>query len=184
MVEPRGEKSSKLEPAQRNRKTHPKRKPTALDASRIWTTCAIVRIDPPGARQHGPQIHPSAPRWIPCPSKVSEDRVWPGGRGLDSPSAVLKQQPRGWVGDQGLHDRGRPRLLAVHAGGVTKPRRDSRPSSNRDAGGVEATGGSVSALRGDEALAVFGSPCQALGAAVDLQGRFMKENVSRAPRFR
>jgi WD40 repeat protein/class 3 adenylate cyclase len=40
---------------------------------------------------------------------------------------------------------------------------------------VEAAGGSVIELRGDEALAVFGSPRQALAAAVDLQERFVEE---------
>jgi WD40 repeat protein/class 3 adenylate cyclase len=42
--------------------------------------------------------------------------------------------------------------------------------------GVEGAGGSVIELRGDEALAVFGSPRQALRAAVELQGRFVEES--------
>ncbi|MEA2461851.1 MAG: hypothetical protein QOH90_2028, partial [Actinomycetota bacterium] len=42
---------------------------------------------------------------------------------------------------------------------------------------VEAAGGSVIELRGDEALAVFGSPRQALKAAVDLQSRFLEESA-------
>jgi class 3 adenylate cyclase len=42
--------------------------------------------------------------------------------------------------------------------------------------GVEAAGGSVIELRGDEALAVFGSPRQALRAAIDLQERFIQES--------
>ncbi|MGK4302088.1 hypothetical protein ABU556_29990, partial [Klebsiella pneumoniae] len=41
--------------------------------------------------------------------------------------------------------------------------------------GVEGTGGSVIELRGDEALAVFTSPRQAIRAAVELQGRFVEE---------
>jgi len=44
--------------------------------------------------------------------------------------------------------------------------------------GVEARGGSVIELRGDEALAVFGSPRQALRSAMDLQLRFVEETVS------
>src|SRR2546430_9641182 len=41
--------------------------------------------------------------------------------------------------------------------------------------GVVARGGEVSGLRGDEALAVFGSARQALRAALDLQARFAQE---------
>jgi virginiamycin B lyase len=41
--------------------------------------------------------------------------------------------------------------------------------------GVEAFGGEVIELRGDEALAVFASPRQAVRAAVELQGRFAEE---------
>jgi WD40 repeat protein/class 3 adenylate cyclase len=41
--------------------------------------------------------------------------------------------------------------------------------------GVESAGGSVIELRGDEALAVFSSPRQALRAAIDLQARFVQE---------
>jgi YVTN family beta-propeller protein len=44
--------------------------------------------------------------------------------------------------------------------------------------GVEARGGSVTELRGDEALAVFASPRQALRAAMDLQVRFADETVA------
>ena len=44
--------------------------------------------------------------------------------------------------------------------------------------GVEARGGSVIELRGDEALAVFASPRQALRAAADLQTRFADETVA------
>jgi ABC-type transport system substrate-binding protein/class 3 adenylate cyclase len=44
--------------------------------------------------------------------------------------------------------------------------------------GVEARGGSVIELRGDEALAVFGSPRQAIRAAVDLQQRFADETIA------
>src|SRR5437660_3677676 len=44
--------------------------------------------------------------------------------------------------------------------------------------GVEGRGGSVIELRGDEALAVFGSPRQALRAAMDLQLRFVEETVA------
>jgi YVTN family beta-propeller protein len=44
--------------------------------------------------------------------------------------------------------------------------------------GVEARGGSVIELRGDEALAVFASPRQAIRAAVDLQRRFADETES------
>jgi YVTN family beta-propeller protein len=44
--------------------------------------------------------------------------------------------------------------------------------------GVEARGGSVIELRGDEALAVFGSPRQAIRAAVDLQQRFVDETLA------
>jgi YVTN family beta-propeller protein len=44
--------------------------------------------------------------------------------------------------------------------------------------GVEARGGSVIELRGDEALAVFASPRQALRAAMDLQVRFVDETVA------
>src|SRR2546423_15128352 len=40
--------------------------------------------------------------------------------------------------------------------------------------GVEGRGGSVIELRGDEALAVFGSPRQAIRAAVDLQRRLVE----------
>jgi YVTN family beta-propeller protein len=43
--------------------------------------------------------------------------------------------------------------------------------------GVEARGGSVIELRGDEALAVFASPRQAIRAAVDLQQRFVDETL-------
>jgi WD40 repeat protein/class 3 adenylate cyclase len=41
--------------------------------------------------------------------------------------------------------------------------------------GVESSGGSVIELRGDEALAVFSSPRQAIRAAVGLQSRFLEE---------
>src|SRR5438309_995738 len=41
--------------------------------------------------------------------------------------------------------------------------------------GVEARGGSVIELRGDEALAVFSSARQAIRAAVELQDRFVEE---------
>jgi YVTN family beta-propeller protein len=43
---------------------------------------------------------------------------------------------------------------------------------------VEARGGSVIELRGDEALAVFGSPRQAIRAAIELQRRFVEETAS------
>jgi YVTN family beta-propeller protein len=43
--------------------------------------------------------------------------------------------------------------------------------------GVGARGGSVIELRGDEALAVFASPRQAIRAAVDLQQRFVDETL-------
>jgi len=42
---------------------------------------------------------------------------------------------------------------------------------------VEARDGSVIELRGDEALAVFASPRQAIRAAVDLQDRFLRETT-------
>src|SRR5437763_975913 len=41
--------------------------------------------------------------------------------------------------------------------------------------GVAARGGQVTELRGDEALAVFGSARQALRAALELQARFAQE---------
>jgi adenylate cyclase len=41
--------------------------------------------------------------------------------------------------------------------------------------GVEARGGKVVEIRGDEALAVFGSARQAIRAAVDLQAQFDEE---------
>jgi WD40 repeat protein/class 3 adenylate cyclase len=44
--------------------------------------------------------------------------------------------------------------------------------------GVENAGGSVIELRGDEALAVFSSPRQALRAAIELQARFVEETSS------
>jgi peptide/nickel transport system substrate-binding protein len=44
--------------------------------------------------------------------------------------------------------------------------------------GVQARGGSVIELRGDEALAVFASPRQALRAAVELQTRFVEETLA------
>jgi basic membrane protein A len=44
--------------------------------------------------------------------------------------------------------------------------------------GVEARGGSVIELRGDEALAVFASPRQAIRAALDLQELFVAESVA------
>ena len=43
---------------------------------------------------------------------------------------------------------------------------------------VEGRGGSVIELRGDEALAVFTSPRQAIRAALDLQERFMAESMA------
>jgi YVTN family beta-propeller protein len=43
---------------------------------------------------------------------------------------------------------------------------------------VDARGGSVIELRGDEALAVFASPRQAIRAAVDLQDRFVEETLA------
>ncbi|HYT78053.1 MAG TPA: ABC transporter substrate-binding protein [Actinomycetota bacterium] len=43
---------------------------------------------------------------------------------------------------------------------------------------VEARGGSVIELRGDEALAVFSSPRQALRASVELEIRFVEETVA------
>lgn len=42
---------------------------------------------------------------------------------------------------------------------------------------VERAGGKVIELRGDEALAIFGSPRQAISAAVDLQSRFIEESI-------
>ncbi len=44
--------------------------------------------------------------------------------------------------------------------------------------GVKGRGGRVIELRGDEALAVFGSPRQAIRAAVELQDRFVEETIS------
>ena len=44
--------------------------------------------------------------------------------------------------------------------------------------GVESRGGTVIEFRGDEALAVFGSPRQAIRAAVDLQARFVEETIT------
>lgn len=44
--------------------------------------------------------------------------------------------------------------------------------------GVETSGGAVIELRGDEALAVFDSPRQAIRAAVQLQRRFVDETVA------
>jgi len=44
--------------------------------------------------------------------------------------------------------------------------------------GVEARDGSVIELRGDEALAVFASPRQAIRAAVELQERFAEETIA------
>jgi YVTN family beta-propeller protein len=44
--------------------------------------------------------------------------------------------------------------------------------------GVEGRGGRVIELRGDEALAVFGSPRQAIRAAVEMQDRFVEETIS------
>src|SRR5207245_5264259 len=43
--------------------------------------------------------------------------------------------------------------------------------------GVEGRGGSVIELRGDEALAVFASPRQAIRVAVDLQQHFVDETL-------
>ena len=44
--------------------------------------------------------------------------------------------------------------------------------------GVEGRGGSVIELRGDEALAIFASPRQAIRAALDLQERFVAESIA------
>jgi len=44
--------------------------------------------------------------------------------------------------------------------------------------GVEARGGTVVELRGDEALAVFDSPRQAIRASVELQRRFVDETIA------
>jgi len=44
--------------------------------------------------------------------------------------------------------------------------------------GIEARGGSLIELRGDEALAVFASPRQALRSATDLQTRFADETIA------
>jgi class 3 adenylate cyclase len=44
--------------------------------------------------------------------------------------------------------------------------------------GIEARGGTLIELRGDEALAVFASPRQALRAATDLQTRFADETIA------
>ncbi len=44
--------------------------------------------------------------------------------------------------------------------------------------GVEARGGTVVELRGDEALVVFDSARQAIRAAVELQRRFVDETVA------
>ena len=44
--------------------------------------------------------------------------------------------------------------------------------------GVEGRGGSVIELRGDEALAIFTSPRQAIRAALDLQERFVAESIA------
>jgi peptide/nickel transport system substrate-binding protein len=44
--------------------------------------------------------------------------------------------------------------------------------------GVEGRGGTLLELRGDEALCVFGSPRQAIRAAVELQERFVEETVA------
>ena len=43
---------------------------------------------------------------------------------------------------------------------------------------VEGRGGTVVELRGDEALAVFDSPRQAIRAAIELQRRFVDETVA------
>jgi YVTN family beta-propeller protein len=44
--------------------------------------------------------------------------------------------------------------------------------------GVEGRGGTLLELRGDEALCVFGSPRQAIRAAVDMQERFVEETLA------
>jgi peptide/nickel transport system substrate-binding protein len=44
--------------------------------------------------------------------------------------------------------------------------------------GVEGRGGTLLELRGDEALCVFGSPRQAIRAAVELQERFVEETLA------
>ena len=54
-------------------------------------------------------------------------------------------------------------------------RRSSPPSRARS---VEARGGTVVELRGDEALAVFDSARQAIRASIDLQRRFVDETVA------
>ena len=46
---------------------------------------------------------------------------------------------------------------------------------------VEGRGGTVVEIRGDEALAVFTSPRQAIRAAVDLQARFDEETEAGCP---
>jgi WD40 repeat protein/DNA-binding SARP family transcriptional activator/class 3 adenylate cyclase/tRNA A-37 threonylcarbamoyl transferase component Bud32 len=43
---------------------------------------------------------------------------------------------------------------------------------------IEARSGSVVELRGDEALAVFGSPREAIRAAIDLERRFLTETIA------
>src|SRR5918994_4103282 len=43
---------------------------------------------------------------------------------------------------------------------------------------VEARGGTLLELRGDEALCVFGSPRQAIRTAVDMQERFVEETMA------
>src|ERR671910_2648974 len=43
---------------------------------------------------------------------------------------------------------------------------------------VEARGGTLLELRGDEALCVFSSPRQAIRTAVDLQERFVEETLA------
>ena len=44
---------------------------------------------------------------------------------------------------------------------------------------IEARGGTLLELRGDEALCVFASPREAIRAAVDLQQRFVQETLER-----
>jgi class 3 adenylate cyclase len=106
---------------------------------------------------------------VPPSSRASD----PGGRTTDDAGAAIRTyliaDVRGNTRfTQELGDEAAAKLAAKFAGIARK--------------GVEARGGEVIELRGDEALAVFTSARQAIRAALYLQELFLEESGIRASR--
>src|SRR5207244_223618 len=119
-----------------------------------------------GGRPH-PWHSAAAPSILVTATEVRVEESGDDGTGSDAPTeirAFLIADVRGYT--LFTQERG-DEAAAKLAGKFARLAREA----------VDARGGSVIELRGDEALAVFASPRQAIRAAVDLQDRFADETL-------